>query len=113
MTRPEVVKKLYEDVDINGELYQRRYPDLAKDIHENVNRNIIINNLVVGCHRMFYDDKGQNYMKNNHGISIGEDPVTESLEYYLNPEVLQRFGLKPIPWEEIGLSDRPALLLGD
>ena len=52
-------------------------------------------------------------MKNNHGISIGEDPVTESLEYYLNPEVLQRFGLKPIPWKEIGLSDRPALLLGD
>ncbi len=113
LTRPEVVKKLYEDVDINGELYQSRYPDLAKDIHANVNRNIIINNLVVGCHRMFYDDKGQNYMKNNHGISIGEDPVTESLEYYLNPEVLQRFGLKPIPWKEIGLSDRPALLLGD
>ena len=113
LTRPEVVKKLYEDVDIDGELYQSRYPDLAKDIHENVDRNIIINNLMVGCHSMFFNDRGQNYMKNNHGISIGENPVMESLEYYLNPEVLERFGLKPIPWKEIGLSSHPALILGD
>ena len=51
---------------------------------------------------MLYDDKGQNYLQNNHGISIGEDPVTESLEYYLSPEVLAGFGLKPIPYKEIG-----------
>lgn len=110
LTRPEVMKKLFEDVDINGELYQSRYPDLAKDIHANLNRNIIINNLMVGCRRMFYDDKGQNYMKNNHGISIGEDPVLESLEYYLNPEVLSSFGLKPIPYKEIGTKTFKPLL---
>ncbi len=113
LTRPEVVKKLFEDVDVNGELYQSRYPDLAKDIHANVNRNIIINNLMVGCRSMFYNDTGHNYMKNNHGISIEENPVTESLEYYLNPEVLERFGLQPIPWREIGLKGRPALFFGD
>ena len=111
LTRPEVVKKLFEDVDINGELYQSRYPDLAKDIHANLNRNIVINNLMVGCGKMFSNDRGQNYMKNNHGISIGEDPVMESLEYYLNPEVLASFGLKPIPYKEIGLEGRKPLNL--
>lgn len=111
LTRPEVVKRLYEDVDINGELFRSRYPGLAESIHSNVDRNIIVNNLMVGCRAMFYDNKGQNYMKNNHGISIGEDPVTESLEYYLNPEVLKSFGLKPIPYKEIGLEGRKPLNL--
>ncbi|MBO6249711.1 MAG: right-handed parallel beta-helix repeat-containing protein [Bacteroidales bacterium] len=109
LTRPEVIKKLYEDVDINGNLYRSRYPDLAKDIHSDVDRNIIVNNLMVGCRGMFYDDKGQNYMKNNHGISIGENPVMESLEYYLDPKVLESFGLKPIPFREIGMDGRRPL----
>jgi len=72
------------------------------DIHDHVDRNIIRNNIAVGCRRMFYDEKGQNLLENNHGISIGEDPVTESLGYYLSPEVLAGFGLKPIPYKEIG-----------
>ena len=109
LTRPEVVKKLYEDVDINGDLYQSRYPDLAKDIHANVNRNVVINNLMIGCGRMFLNDRGQNYMKNNHGISIGENPVMESLEYYLDPKVLKSFGLSPIPFREIGMEGRKPL----
>ena len=113
LTRPEVVKKLFEDVDIDGDLYQSRYPDLAKDIHANVNRNVVTNNLMIGCGRMFLNDRGQNYMKNNHGISIGENPVMESLEYYLDPKVLESFGLQPIPWREIGLKGRPALFFGD
>ena len=109
LTRPEVVKKLFEDVDINGDLYQSRYPDLAKDIHADVNRNVVINNLMIGCGRMFSNDRGQNYMKNNHGISIGESPVMESLEYYLDPKVLKSFGLSPIPFREIGMEGRKPL----
>ena len=110
LTRPEVVKKLYEDVDINGVLYRSRYPDLSGDIHSNVDRNIIVNNLMVGCRRMFYDEKGQNFIKNNHGISIGEDPVMESLEYYLDPKILESFGLRPIPFKEIGTASNKPLL---
>lgn len=102
LTRDEVQKKIHGEVDIDSSLYKERYPELKGDIHANVDRNIVRNNLVVGCRRMFYDDKGQNYLQNNHGISIGEDPVTESLEYYLSPEVLAKYGLKPIPFNEIG-----------
>ncbi len=102
LTREEVQKKIHGEVDIDSSLYKERYPELKGDIHANVDRNIVRNNLIVGCRRMFYDDKGQNYLQNNHGISIGEDPVTESLEYYLSPEVLAKYGLKPIPFKEIG-----------
>ncbi len=102
LTREEVQKKIHGEVDIDSSLYRERYPELKGDIHANVDRNIVRNNLIVGCRRMFYDDKGQNYLQNNHGISIGEDPVTESLEYYLSPEVLAKYGLKPIPFKEIG-----------
>ncbi len=102
LEREEVKRKIHEEVDIDSALYKERYPELKVDIHANVDRNIVRNNLIVGCGRMLYDDKGQNYLQNNHGISIGEDPVTESLEYYLSPEVLAGFGLKPIPYQEIG-----------
>ena len=102
LEREEVKRKIHEEVDIDSALYKERYPELKVDIHANVDRNIIRNNIMVGCGRMLYDDKGQNYLQNNHGISIGEDPVTESLEYYLSPEVLAGFGLKPIPYKEIG-----------
>lgn len=102
LTREEVQKKIHGEVDIDSSLYKERYPELKGDIHANVDRNIVRNNLIVGCRRMLYDDKGQNYLQNNHGISIGEDPVTESLEYYLSPEVLAKYGLKPIPFKEIG-----------
>ena len=102
LEREEVVSQLHDEIDIDGPLYTGRYPDLKVDIHDHVDRNIIRNNIAVGCRRMFYDEKGQNLLENNHGISIGEDPVTESLGYYLSPEVLAGFGLKPIPYKEIG-----------
>ena len=102
LERDEVVSQLHDEIDIDGPLYTGRYPDLMVDIHDHVDRNIIRNNIAVGCRRMFYDENGQNFLENNHGISIGEDPVTESLGYYLSPEVLAGFGLKPIPYKQIG-----------
>ena len=103
LTREEVVKRLYEEVDIDSPLYRERYPELAGDIHSNVDRNIIRNNLMVGCGRMFYDEKGQNSIINNSALSTGEDAeLSKPLEYYLSPEVLASFGLKPIPYKEIG-----------
>ena len=58
---------------------------------------------MVGCRRMFYDEKGQNCIINNSALSTGEDAeLSKPLEYYLSPEVLASFGLQPIPYEEIG-----------
>ena len=103
LTREEVVKRLYEEVDIDSPLYRERYPELAGDIHSNVDRNIIRNNLMVGCRRMFYDEKGQNCIINNSALSTGEDAeLSKPLEHYLSPEILASFGLKPIPYKEIG-----------
>ena len=43
-----VRKMMYEDVDINSAVYRQRYPELQR-LHEDFNRNIIRNNLVVDC----------------------------------------------------------------
>ena len=96
-------KNLYEDVDIDGQLYRERYPELSGDIHSGLNRNIVRNNLAIGCKGMFYRENGNNILQNNSGLYIGEDPFPgKPLEYYLSPEVLAKFGLQPIPFKEIG-----------
>ena len=103
LEREEVKNQLHSDIDIDGALYTGRYPDLKVDIHKNVNRNIIRNNLAVGCKKMFNDERGVNLLQNNSALFMGESAEKiKSLEYYLDPEVLAGFGLKPIPYKEIG-----------
>ena len=103
LEREEVKNQLHSDIDIDGPLYTGRYPDLKVDIHKNVNRNIIRNNLAVGCKKMFNDERGVNLLQNNSALFMGESAEKiKSLEYYLDPEVLAGFGLKPIPYKEIG-----------
>ena len=103
LEREEVRTQLHSDIDIDGPLYTGRYPDLRKDIHGNVNRNMIRNNLAVGCYKMFNDERGVNVLQNNSALFMGESAEKcKSLEYYLSPEVLEEYGLKPIPWKEIG-----------
>ncbi len=52
---------------------------------------------------MFYRENGNNTLQGNVGLSMGDDPMPpKPLEYYLSPEVLARFGLQPVPFEEIG-----------
>ena len=98
-----VRSQLYEDIDIDGRLYQDRYPELKAGIRDNVNRNIIKNNLAVGCRELFYNEKGYNLLQNNSALFLGESAELEkSLEYYLDPDILAGFGLKPIPYKEIG-----------
>ena len=103
LEREEVRTQLHSDIDIDSPLYTGRYPDLRKDIHGNVNRNIIRNNLAVGCYKMFNDERGVNLIQNNSALFMGESAEKcKSLDYYLSPEVLGGYGLKPIPWKEIG-----------
>ena len=103
LKREEVERRIREEVDIDSPLYRERYPELRGDIHSDVDRNIIRNNLMVGCWRMFHDENGQNLMINNSAVFTGEDAeLSKPLDYYLSPEVLSSFGLKPIPYKEIG-----------
>ena len=103
LEREEVKSKLHSEVDIDGPLYTGRYPALKEDIHKNVNRNIIKNNLAIGCFKMFNDERGYNVLQNNSALFMGESAEKcKSIEYYLLPEVLEEYGLKPIPWKEIG-----------
>ena len=95
--------QLHGDIDIDGQLYQERYPELKVDIRDHVNRNIIRNNLAVGCQELFHNEKGFNLLQNNSALFLGGSAELEkSLEYYLAPEILAGFGLKPIPYKEIG-----------
>ena len=98
-----VRKQLYEDVDIDSPLYRDRYPALNEDIHGNLNRNVIRNNLAVGCPELFINEKGYNVLQNNSALFMGEsaEPM-KPLEFFLSPEVLASFGLKPIPYGKIG-----------
>ena len=99
-----VKKQLYEDIDIDCPLYQGRYPKLKEDIHANLNRNYIRNNLAIGCKSMYFRENGQNIMQNNSALFIGENAeLQKPLKYYLDPGVLAGFGLKPIPYEKIGV----------
>lgn len=98
-----VRNQLHVDIDIDGRLYQERYPELKVDIRDHVNRNVIRNNLAVGCKELFHNEQGYNLLQNNSALFLGESAELEkSLEYYLDPDILAGFGLKPIPYKEIG-----------
>lgn len=101
-----VKAQLHEQVDIDSPLFISHYPELKEGPHSNVNRNWIRNNLAVGCPVMFLRESGQNVLKNNSALFMGESAENvKPLEYYLDPEILASFGLKPIPWREIGPGD--------
>ena len=98
-----VKDQLHGQVDIDSPLFLSHYPELREGPRVNVNRNWIRNNLAVGCPEMFLRESGQNVLKNNSALFLGEGAENlEPLEYYLDPEVLASFGLKPIPYGEIG-----------
>ncbi len=106
-----VHKQLYEDVDISSPLYTERYPDLRRDPRDGVNRNIVKNNLAIGCPVLFFRENGRNKLQNNSALFLGESAeLKKPLEYYLDPEVLESFGLEPIPYKEIGPEGMKAFL---
>ena len=94
---PVIKKKIYEDVDINSEAYQNKYPGL-KTIRQNVDVNTIINNLLVDCENRFLRDKGINKEENNTSVESNG----KTLEDFCNTDVLKVYGLQPIPFEEMG-----------
>lgn len=102
----------YKEVNIDSPLYRERYPELNVDIHDHVNHNVIHDNLAVGCKIFFYRENGNSSKWNNSSLFTGEKgtDLAKPLRYYLDPEVLRSFGLKPIPFEEIGTASNKPLL---
>lgn len=94
---PVMHKKLYEDVDINSPVYQKKYP-LLKNLRKNVNQNRVVNNLMVDCEHMFLKKHKALILNNNDSI-VSRD---QSIEAFCNPDVLKKHGLKVIPFREIG-----------
>lgn len=94
---PQIKEKILEEVDINSELYQAKYPEL-KNIRKNIDLNTIKNNLLVGCKQDFLREKGRNALENNSMV----EPKGKSVEDFCKTEVLKKFGLEAIPLDKIG-----------
>jgi len=94
---PQIKKKIYEDVDIFSPVYLKRYP-LLKNIRSDPDRNTVINNLLVDCRNMFLRNKNTRDLKNNFSV----DSNGTGLETFCSPELLGKYGLKPIPFKDIG-----------
>ncbi|TDE08393.1 right-handed parallel beta-helix repeat-containing protein [Dyadobacter psychrotolerans] len=97
-----VQKKLYQEVDINSELYQSRYPAL-KTLRESADVNTITNNLLIDCDKVFFRDKSIQVAENNTSIKSND----KSLISFLDSSYLSTFGLKRIPYSEIGPKSNP------
>ena len=94
---PVIKKKILEDVDINSEIYRQKYPEL-KSIRDNINVNTVKNNLVVNSKNILLRDYGNNIAKNNSSIKSEGKAIHE----FCKNDVLQKYGLAPIPLGEIG-----------
>jgi hypothetical protein len=97
LQRPEIKKKLYEDVDINSSLYQSKYPGL-KDLQSDPNKNTVINNLIVNCKHEYLRKPKAAIIRNNDSIQTND----KSLEILCDSAFLKQYGMKPIPLKEIG-----------
>ena len=101
-----VMKRIYEDVDIRSEKWQKRYPELAH-IEENPDANTVEKNLIVNGDEIFLRKVDAVKERENKRLSIeNADP-----QKILTPEFLQENGVEPIPVEEIG--PRPTAYLPD
>ncbi len=82
-----------------------RYPDLA-NLEENADRNFLRRNLVVDCASLKLRGRGVDCWLDN--LQLGADPgfaSPERRDFGLSEDspVYDRFGFRPIPFEEIGL----------
>lgn len=98
-----IQKKIYEDVDIRSPQYLSKYPEL-KSIRENADVNTVKNNLIVDCKNQFLRNKmGVQVLENNPVLESGGKTVEECCA----PEFLAKYGLKPIPYQQIGPKNNP------
>lgn len=93
-----IQKKIYEEVDIRSPLYLSKYPEL-KTLRENADLNTVKNNLIVACKNQFLRNKpGTLVLENNTMLP----EKGKSVEAFCSPEILAKYGLRPIPLKQIG-----------
>jgi len=92
-------------VDISAPPHSTRYPDLAH-VTENPDRNFIRRNLAIDCGDFSVRDRGVNELMDNH-VFVGDpgfaDPTRRDFTLPDDSPVYDRFGFRPIPFQEIGL----------
>jgi hypothetical protein len=94
---PVIRKKIYEDVNINSDLYLKRYPALA-DMRVNIDVNTVRNNLLIDCKKVFLrGGKGQ-ITENNHVVQSNGKKIAE----FYDIAYLKSLGMKPIPFDSMG-----------
>ncbi|NQT16906.1 MAG: right-handed parallel beta-helix repeat-containing protein, partial [Planctomycetes bacterium] len=92
-------------VNLDGPPHAVRYPELAQ-MTENADRNFIWRNLAIDCGRFSVRDRGVNEIMDNHILSRDSQPAGSPSRAFSLPEdspVYDRFGFRPIPFDEIGL----------
>lgn len=93
--------EIIDEYDIFSGVYTERYPELNYIHDGNNNRNFIYDNLAVDVPD-FGIRTDQNEMWNNTSISSdGHDT-----RYFTRRKVLKQYGVAPIPFDEIGPSQK-------
>ncbi len=98
---PDALKTNCKGVDVRSDVYQSKYPELRESVFEHCNRNFIRNNLAVQCPELYFNEQNVNELQNN--TLLPTEQQEHDLEYYLQPSLLKKYGLEPIPYKEIGL----------
>lgn len=108
-TRPEMVHKLTQEVDVGKPPYSTRYPELAR-LTEKPDVNMVWRNLVCACGNFLTRDQGIQDLADNYVTS--RDPGfldVANLKFQLRGDspVYDRTGFQPIPVDEIGPYEHP------
>jgi hypothetical protein len=92
-------------VDPTTPPHSTRYPDLA-NMKKSPDRNYITRSLAIDCGTFSARDRGVNEFLDNHMIAEHPNlanPAASSFRLGEDLPIYDRFGFRPIPFEEIGL----------
>lgn len=107
LQRPDVVKWLHHEVEIDRPPYSTRYPELAQLAeHRNVNR--IWRNIAVNCGQFLARDRGLEQTLDNYATGCDLPPPGTGANRFPLPArspILNRIAFRPIPLAGIGLYD--------
>ncbi len=97
LSKVSLYDKMYKEVDIRNEIWQKRYPAL-KRIDKDPDVNTVKNNLVINCDSLFHNDGGVQITANN--VVLKENNA--SLKSILDSNLFERYGVKKMNFEQMG-----------
>ncbi len=105
----DAVKQLLEEVDIAKPPYSDRYPELSR-LSEDPDVNMIWRNLLYNCGALFTRDRGIQVVADNYLAEKDPgfiDATAGDFRLKKGATAFDKLGLRPIPFEEIGLYEHP------